>query len=199
MERRVKERLVGAGILVALVVLVVPELLSGPKLASTPKPGIVEAVRNVTVDLATSKATATERVAAVAPPAETPLPTVAAPAVTAPAGTAPVVAAPAVTAPVVAAPIAVPILPTPSVLAESAHPPWALQLGSFASRANAGKLLSKLKSQRFPAYLITSGSGSGLRYRIRIGPLADRIAAERAVAKVKALGHPASIVPPEVQ
>ena len=31
MDRRVKERLIGASILVALVVLVVPELLSGPK------------------------------------------------------------------------------------------------------------------------------------------------------------------------
>ena len=31
MERRVKERLIGAGILVALAVIVVPELLSGPK------------------------------------------------------------------------------------------------------------------------------------------------------------------------
>src|SRR5208282_6082824 len=31
MERRAKERLIGAGILVALAVIVVPELLSGPK------------------------------------------------------------------------------------------------------------------------------------------------------------------------
>ena len=31
MDRRVKERLIGATILVALIVLIVPELLSGPK------------------------------------------------------------------------------------------------------------------------------------------------------------------------
>ncbi len=62
MDRRVKERLVGASILVVLIVLIVPELLSGPPVpapapvgarlpASAPEP-----VRNVTVDLATSKA-----------------------------------------------------------------------------------------------------------------------------------------------
>ena len=58
MDRRVKERLVGASILVVIIVLIVPELLSGP--ASTPAPAALpasapEPVRNVTVDLATSK------------------------------------------------------------------------------------------------------------------------------------------------
>ena len=38
MDRRVKERLIGASILVALIVLVVPELLSGPKPAPPPQP-----------------------------------------------------------------------------------------------------------------------------------------------------------------
>src|SRR5271155_3839793 len=60
MDRRVKERLIGASILVALVVLVVPELLSGPQPAA-PAPLVQvapEATRNVTVDLATSKAPA---------------------------------------------------------------------------------------------------------------------------------------------
>ncbi len=38
MDRRVKERLVGASILVALIVLVVPELLSGPVPHVRPRP-----------------------------------------------------------------------------------------------------------------------------------------------------------------
>ena len=62
MDRRVKERLIGASILVVLVVLVVPELLSGPKApapqlalpaAASPEPN-----RTVTVDLSTSKSAA---------------------------------------------------------------------------------------------------------------------------------------------
>ena len=60
MDRRVKERLIGASILVALVVLVVPELLSGPKPKAAPAPTLPaaapEPIRNVTVDLTTSKA-----------------------------------------------------------------------------------------------------------------------------------------------
>ena len=60
MDRRVKERLIGASILVALVVLVVPELLSGPKPTVAPAPTLPAAapdpIRNVTVDLTTSKA-----------------------------------------------------------------------------------------------------------------------------------------------
>src|SRR6202011_5250019 len=65
MDRRVKERLVGATILVALIVLIVPELLSGPKPRMTAvqpssSAGPSEAVRNVTVDLTTSKATPAE-------------------------------------------------------------------------------------------------------------------------------------------
>ena len=78
MERRAKERLIGASILVVLIVLVVPELLSGPKpTASAPQPqrlpaaaSTPEPIRNVTVDLATSKApTTAETDSAPAPPA----------------------------------------------------------------------------------------------------------------------------------
>jgi DedD protein len=60
MDRRLKERLVGATIVVVLIVLIVPELLSGPKRAAlAPRSSSgspAEPVRNVTVDLATSKA-----------------------------------------------------------------------------------------------------------------------------------------------
>src|SRR5271169_5795364 len=88
MDRRVKERLIGASILVAIVVLVVPELLSGPKIgAPPPAPNAItpEPIRNVTVDLATSKVPATSDteppVAAPAPAAHAaPGPSSAAPA-----------------------------------------------------------------------------------------------------------------------
>ena len=64
MDRRVKERLIGASILVAIVVLVVPELLSGPKpwrTAAGRRPPRPEPTRNVTVDLTTSKPPANQR------------------------------------------------------------------------------------------------------------------------------------------
>jgi DedD protein len=202
MDRRVKERLVGASILVVLIVLIVPELLSGPARGpmtpflpgSTPEP-----TRNVTVDLATNKTPAPEIVPepAAASSAE---------AARTVAGS---VAPPVVTAdpPVTAAPPAVPPPPL-----ETASPPprsapaavkpvsaghaWNVQLGSFASHDNADRLLRQLKTQGFSAFVSPGGSGASRRYRVRIGPLADHGAAMQEAAKLKSSGHVASIVAP---
>jgi len=207
MDRRVKERLIGASILVALIVLVVPELLSGPKTAvpSTTPPSMFpanapEPTRNVTLDLATSKAPANSE----ADPAETqgsPASAVSAakggeasPAAPPPASTgagssstaAPASAAPTVTTPVETA------VPSPI----SARANWAVQLGSFASRANADNLSRQLKAQGFSVYVLPGGSGASVRYRVRVGPLADRDAAERTAGKLKSIGHVSSLVAP---
>ena len=79
MDRRIKERLIGATILVVLIVLIVPELLSGPKRPALPplSASLPLDTRNISVDLATSKAT---------PAAEVPDPAAAAGALS--AGTA---------------------------------------------------------------------------------------------------------------
>jgi DedD protein len=202
MDRRVKERLIGASILVVLIVLVVPELLSGPKPAAPPALGprtIAEPIRHVTVDLTTSKAPAASDAEPVAIPASpasaagsaqgvesgSPGPNVASPA-----------AGPRATAPA-AAPAAPAAVETsaPSPIS-AAHASWAVQLGSFASRANADNLLRQLKAQGLTVYLSSGGSGQGLRYRVRIGPLADRDTAERTAAKLKSLGHVSTIVAP---
>jgi DedD protein len=195
MDRRVKERLVGASILVALIVLIVPALLSGP--APVPPPpldstaprlpvGTPEPIRNVTVDLATSRPPAPEPVPAAAPASS------AEPAPVRNAGSASVAADPA---PLETAPAP----PTSAVSAEkpaASSRAWNVQLGSFASHDNADKLLRQLRAQGFAAYVSSGGSGPSLRYRVRIGPMADRGAAAQAVAKLKGLGRAASIVPP---
>jgi DedD protein len=226
MDRRVKERLIGASILVALVVLVVPELLSGPKPsaptmmklpASAPEP-----TRIVTLDLATSKAPAsTESDTAgtqgsAAPPA-TDASSNAAPSASAgqpsagqssagqsregqsregqsreaqsregqsstrASGAPPQAAAPVET-----------LAPSPI----SARSAWAVQLGSFISRANADNLSRQLKGQGYSVYVLPGGSGAQVRYRVRVGPLADRGAAERMAGKLKSIGHVSSLVGP---
>jgi DedD protein len=73
---------------------------------------------------------------------------------------------------------------------------WAVQLGSFASHANADKLVRQLKAQGFAVYVLSGGSGASQRYRVRVGPVADRGAATQAVTKLKSLGHIGSLVPP---
>jgi DedD protein len=218
MDRRVKERLVGASILVVLIVLIVPELLPGPvpdpfgaRLpVSTPEP-----VRNVTVDLATSKAPTPEpepdpaaASSAEAPEArsgETPSvatgPGASGTAGTAAAGAAPPAGANTAADPQTAAPSA-PLETTAAPPTSIAAAPaigergWAVQLGSFASHANADKLARQLKEQGFSVYVSTGGSGPSLRYRVRIGPMADRGAATQAAAELKSSGHEGSLVPP---
>jgi DedD protein len=241
MERRAKERLIGASILVVLIVLVVPELLSGPKpTASAPQPqrlpaapSAPEPIRNVTVDLATSKApTTAETDSAPAPPtapeatlqpasaatvpapepeSEAPVaapapPAVSGPAVRGPADRVPPVSGPPVSGPPVSGPpVSGPLdsqASSPISKAGSAHgevsrsPSWSVQLGSFASRANADNLVHRLKAQGFAAYILTGGSGAATRHRVRVGPLADRAAAERSAAKLKTLGHSSSLMAP---
>jgi DedD protein len=233
MDRRIKERLIGATILVVLIVLIVPELLSGPKRPALPplSASLPMDTRNISVDLATSRAT---------PAAEAADPAAAAGAL--PAGTAqasggsgragtpaglPALAdgssahadeapsAPPTVTTLRAQDSSAPVLETPSSSpkspsessnagapgdADSSLPPtrhgWSVQLGSFASRVNADKLAHQLKAHGSAVYVISSGSGASLRYRVRMGPLPDRSAAERAVVKLKAAGHPATIVTP---
>ena len=70
-------------------------------------------------------------------------------------------------------------IPAAADAASQKRPAWAVQLGSFASRSNAEKLVHRLQgSAGSSVYVISSGSGSSLRFRVRMGPLADRGAAE---------------------
>ena len=199
MDRRVKERLVGASILLVLIVLVVPELLSGPApppalppqlpTASAPK-----AVRHVTVDLATSKPTEAEPAAA-APDEASVAPPPAQPPVQAPSAVSePDAAQSPGTAPLEAT-AAPPIYPASTKSAPGARG-WSVQLGSFASHSNADKLVRQLKAQGFSVYVLASGSGSAARYRVRVGPEQDRAAAMQAAAKLKGIGHMGSLIAP---
>jgi DedD protein len=204
MERRARERLIGAGILVALAVIVVPELLSGPKPEAArvdatmelPRPTAAPGpVRNVTVDLTTSKAVlpASPAAAPPTPPSASPPTVTSAPSFassssnpdTPGAASSPVTAA----APQAASPVA------------AAAPPksaagFAAQLGSFANRSNAESLVHQLKGQGYAVYMLSDASGKTARYRVRVGPLNDREAAERTIAKLKAAGHAATLVAP---
>jgi DedD protein len=232
MDRRVKERLIGASILVALIVLVVPELLSGPKSAVPPATlpttfpaNAPEPTRNVTLDLATSKAPANSEVepaetqgsaasavsaakgGEASPAAPAPAPptegspsagssSTAAPPTAAPATAAPATGAPTTGAPTTAAPTTLKPVETAAQSPISAHANWAVQLGSFASRANADNLSRQLKGQGFSVYVLPGGSSTTVRYRVRVGPLADRDSAERMAAKLKSIGHASSLVAP---
>ena len=230
MERSVKERVVGATILVVLLVLIVPELLSGPKspapvnAPALPASESTEPMRNVTVDLTTRRATAADADTAAAngsaasatdtepasaassepgsPPGPVPGPSSSAPTITTLKAQQPSEAPPVENeVPYPKSAMAAKAVATHEAgktvaSHEATHGGWAVQLGSFASRVNADNLVRQLKSHEAPAYVLSSGKGADQRYKVRVGPLPDRAAAERLRLKLAKDGHAGSLVAP---
>jgi DedD protein len=201
---QVKERLTGAIILVALIVLLVPELLTGP-VHSAPRVNAVAPsaeeppLRSYTIKLADE---AHPRGAArnsgpdqpapfAAPPVPGAATTVAQPSAEEPTGSAVPPPAPGTggtTQGKAAAPAA-----APAQANAAGSGAYVVQLGSFASRANADRLARQLHSQGFPVS-VSQGS-SGHLYRVRVGPVPDRGAASELAQHLRAHGHSGAIVP----
>jgi DedD protein len=116
------------------------------------------------------------------------------PTAASPAGTAQPAPPPA--ADEVENPAASPKVPVAGTKVQPARRGWVAQLGSFAARENAEKLERQLRSQGFSPVLSPIGAGPSLRFRVRIGPVADRGAAQTLVAKLGKAGHPATLVAP---
>jgi DedD protein len=190
----VKERLTGAVILVALVVLLVPELLTGPvrpasRMRGTAQPAEGPPLRSYTIKLDE------EMRAAHASPADSPLPS-APPAPAAEPAAAPAGAVKGQTAlPAAAVPTA-PAAPqaTPVTVSNSAGKGFMVQLGSFASHANAQRLAQQLAGRGFRVSIIRGTAGRRL-YRVLVGPTRDRAGALQLAARLRAAGHSGSIVP----
>ncbi len=206
-----KERLTGAAILVALIVLLVPELLRGPvRPVAHPVAASDEAppLRSYTIKLgddshahgaASPAASGPQQPAPIPATAEsTPVPAEAAPAAAAEAAPAPAAAKPAAVA---ARPASTPIEhagsapPTQALPAEAAATSGAymVQLGSFASRDNADRLAKQVRAQGFTVSVVRGTTGRHL-YKVLVGPAHDHAAAAQLEAKLHSAGHSGSIV-----
>ena len=180
-NKQFKERLTGAVILVVFIVIVVPALLSGPPRPATPvtMTGVEgPPIRSYTIDLTEPAGTQ---------PPITPL------TVTPSPPSAPVSGADLAPTP---APAPLPT-PTPAPVAgpgsASVETGFAVQIGSFANRANAEGLVAKLGKGGFPAFISPTGSGRKL-YRVRVGPVADRAGALQLAARLAEAGQPGKVV-----
>jgi len=72
---------------------------------------------------------------------------------------------------------------------------WVVQLGVFASRANADRLAEELKGKGFKV-AVSEISGNGRKlYRVRSAALGDRGAAQDLAVKLRAAGATGSVVP----
>ncbi len=204
MERALKERIIGAVVLVVFVVLVVPIFLDGPPddaeivSQSVLLPG-QEEQKTQTVVLDRDR---TEPVPAATQP--TPAPAeqtreeqpAAQPAAQRPAP----VAEQREEAPT---PVAEPVQEPPREPERSAPEPapasttgmWAVQLGSFSNKENAERLASDLRKQGYAAFIREVATSSGQMHRVRIGPQKDRSSAEQMAARLAKVGHNGKVVP----
>jgi cell division septation protein DedD len=62
---------------------------------------------------------------------------------------------------------------------------WIVQLGSFSQRKNAESLQDKLRDDGHKAFVEAAGIAAGQVYRVRIGPLENRVQAESLVSQLK--------------
>lgn len=225
MDSRAKQRLTGAIILVALFVLLVPELLTGPKNAAK-APAQEEGLRSYTIDLDAPAAPAgvqpTEPAVALPPVAEaskdegaeraqpgesaapeaipapaapTPAPNSTQSSVT-PASSAGAAGKPARAAAPVVAPREAPRQPKEaSTAAPAGNGRFVVQLGSFGSRDNAERLVREMNAKGFATFIAPITTNGRELYRVRVGPTKDRGSAEALATQLKRMGQSGSIVP----
>lgn len=208
MDEVLKARLIGAAVLVAIAVLLIPELLSGRK---TVEPVAEEAgprgSRTFTIELGGGAGQSVRTPTTVTttpeplPSAPTPAATVAAPVAepATPVETAPppaeVAAAPVEREPV-PPPAAAPTVakPTPPPASAPSRGGWAVQVGAFGSADTAAKLVRDLSGAGYRAFVSPVARGGKTLHRVRVGPEAEKVDAEQLAGRLKARGLPATVV-----
>jgi len=176
MNVRIRERLIGALVLVALIVLFVPALLKGPGIASKQPPAAETKSVEIILDGAAGPAESERLV---------PEPEIAQARPEVPAPAVPKSAEPTLTPTLAVAAAAKPESPglPPAIEqikpAAAQQPAWAVQLGAFSSRSKADGLVAKLRSRGYSAFVLEYRAGGQLLHRVRVGPEQDRA---RAVA-----------------
>ena len=210
MDRSLKERIIGAVVLVAVVVLVVPVFLDGrpgsDEIVSerVPLPGQSDQKsQTVVLDLDRNEpvpASSKEPAEASPAPDQKAKPEENAPA------TAEATPSPAAETKTPAAatkkPVATTKMPAAEQPTRSVAPPvgsttgmWAVQLGSFSSHDNAERLAADLRKQGFAAFLSQLTTDSGQLHRVRVGPQKDRESAEAMASRLLKVGHKGQVVP----
>jgi DedD protein len=171
MDVRVRERLIGALVLVTIVVLLVPAVLKGRD--SRPQEPSGQPARSVEVTLDDNEppeqdeVLVPETLATDTPEPQAPVGELPAPAATQPAAPTGARATPA--EPKTATPAA-----DPSARLPVDMPAWAVQLGAFSSREKASSLVVDLRKRGYAAFVLEYRGAGKVLYRVRVGPEQDR-------------------------
>jgi DedD protein len=209
-DTQLKHRLTGAVILVALIVLLVPEMLSGPRAPSGAADGEalslpvsgtapVAPVRSIDIDLAEPAQTTPSAKAASAPAPAGPPPgsppagaASSTPATAAArAGSGPPAQSAATPAPTRAPAGAAPAASMPRLPLTGR---FVVQAGSFAARDSAESLAARLRREGFDVQVSAVQSGGRTLHRVRVGAATDRVAAEALLMRLRAAGHSGGVV-----
>ncbi len=192
MDRALKERIIGAAVLVLVVVLVVPVFLDGPegdgemRTERVPLPGQADQDTK-TVVLDRDRTEPVPSNGAAQQPTPKPQPAASKPQ-----------ARPAAAEP---KPGSEPVAPEDEDSANAPAPVasatgmWAVQLGSFSNQENAERLAAELRKQGHAAFLSQVATAEGQRHRVRIGPQESREAADTIAARLTSEGHDVKVLP----
>lgn len=209
MERQLKERIVGATVIVALGIIVIPWLLDGPAQSPRPVEQVIDlppadqpgrtytipldpgAGPPVQVDSGNNAQPTPQRPGAgtIQRTTEEPVAT----PVTRPQAEPVRPAEQPAQPPPRPAPAQTPA-PTPAPQPEAqpapaSDGPWTVQVGSFSQSANAQALQRRLEAEGFEPFVSRVVTDAGTMHRVRVGPVPQRDAAERLLERVRAAGH----------
>lgn len=198
MDLSLKQRLLGAAVLIALAVIFVPMFLSGSgtqksaetqtsNLAIPPAPDREFQTRVLPVDPAATNPTGPATLPVTADTDRiTPVDTATAPKPEPPTATTPSPTATPAAAPAAPKP-AQPAAPEAAkpVPGQAANGRFFVHLGVYSAKKNADDLVASLKSAGFPAFAEASEFQGKPAERVRVGPFADRAAAEAARLRIK--------------
>lgn len=187
MDEKLKQRLVGAAVIVALAAIFIPMILEGPddgmgpvgsnlppapeyKVKDRVEPLVLPPPPEAESEPAPEPATVPDAPEAATAETET---------VVEPEPAPPVEPEPA--------PQAV-AEPAPAEPEAPAAPPqasgWVVQVASFSQQANAERLRDRLTDKGYEAFVEQASTGSGATWRVRVGPLPERPAAEKLQAEI---------------
>jgi DedD protein len=200
MDQMLKQRLIGAIVIISLAVIFIPMILEGPDDALSPRtqdmppPPTIDYQTEVELPVPAETTEASEAAAPVVteqevaaipePPTAQPEPTVKPPEVVTKHPEA-AIKPPAAVASAKTLKPAVSKQPPPQASAKSAAEPpsaagaWIVQVGSFGQQPNAVSLRDRLKKSGYPAFVQEVKGVDGHTYRVAIGPETDRGEAEK--------------------
>ena len=214
MDQGLKERLVGAAVLVAIAVWLIPWVLDGPEegaeapasalrlpSAEEPMPMRTQTLRLGDASEQSAQSTPSAQPAPATTPPPPPAVATAEPAkdeAAAPSQPAPqpetTLAAARTPAPAARPPPAPAASAAPKPEQPKAQGDWTVQLGSFEDEANAKRLAQRAGTFGYKAEVSSVRSGGKTLYRVRVGPQATRAAADAAASALKAHGVEARVV-----